>query len=181
MSCLLGLITLIFLGLWHPVHAQESPLNISSPAPSGSEWWFGPAARQDGLGYDSLRRQVLSGESLLGLQVQHRMDPWFSSGGSLLFSQQDSAILLNLDVRWYWPLSLAEPYLGLELSYLTRDNGGLATALRSGFQIQFAPQFQMDTFGLLRYDLFKALFVSSPNDVLLYGGIGLALLWQIGG
>lgn len=177
-----GLLVLILLVLYSPVQAQENPTAEAASAQSSprDEWFWGTVFRRDGLGYDPTLRQALGGENLLGLQMQHRMDPWFSSGASLLFSQEDNALVLSLDGRWYWPLSLAEPYLGLELNYLTRNNGGVSATLRPGVQLRLLPQFQLDGFGLLRYDLFDVLFATSNSDVSLYMGLGLALLWRIG-
>ncbi|PIQ27791.1 hypothetical protein COW36_07730 [bacterium (Candidatus Blackallbacteria) CG17_big_fil_post_rev_8_21_14_2_50_48_46] len=164
-----------------PLQAQEPPppdVQVASE-PVVSQWYWGPVFSHDGLGYDRLLNQPLAGENWWGLSVLHRMDPWFGTGGSLLFAQADNSVALQLDARWYWPLPLVEPYLGAQFSYLTRQNGGFSLALRPGVQLQFLPQLYADVFGLLRYDVFSALFNSENRGDQLYFGLGFALLYRL--
>lgn len=156
-----------------PLQAQEMP-----PTPARSEsWQMGLFYKQEGLGYDSANARALGGEGWVGVQMLHRLEPYFGTGAALLFSQRDSALEFNLDARWYWPLGVVEPYLGAQLNYLTRDNGGVALALRPGLQLELMPRLQLEAAALLRYDLFGSVF--QGNNAPLLGGFSLGVLYQI--
>jgi len=172
--------------VWAPVLAQaqtsvfpveafvvtEFPLYVS-------QWYIGPVFKRDGIGYDSVKNQVLAGENWLGLQTLHRQETWFGSGGHLLFSLQDSAIELGIDARLFLPLPLIEPYLGAELNYMTRHFGGFSIALRPGAQLHFLPMLSLDAFAQLRYDLFNLTFGNGSRGDQLLWGLGLAVLYKL--
>lgn len=152
---------------------------VAEPPPYVSQWYLGPVFKRDGLGYDSVKNQALAGENWLGLQVLHRQETWFASGGHLLFAAEDSALDVGLDVRFFWPLPLIEPYLGGELNYLTRHFGGFSLALRPGAQLHFLPMLSLDVFGQLRYDVFNATFGNGSRGDQLLWGLGLAVLYKL--
>jgi hypothetical protein len=165
-----GLLTLL---LALPLQAQEIPAAITPVA--AERWQLGLLYKQDGLGYAGAK--ALTGEGWVGVQMLHRLEAYFGTGAALLFSQRDSALEFNLDARWYWPLGVVEPYLGAQLNYLTRDNGGVALALRPGVQLSLMPRLQLEAAALLRYDLFGSVFQN--NSTPLLSGFSLGVLYQI--
>lgn len=164
--------------------AQESAPPAEVPATTEpplyvSQWYLGPVFKRDSIGYDSVKNQALAGENWLGLQVLHRQETWFGSGGHLLFATQDSAMEFGLDARLFLPLPLIEPYLGAELNYMTRHGGGFSIALRPGAQLHFLPMLSVDAFAQLRYDLFNQAFGSGSRGDQLLWGLGLAVLYKL--
>ena len=168
-------ICLVALLLALPLQAQEMP-PAAKPSPP-ENWQMGLLYKQDGLGYNAASAKALGGERWFGLQMLHRLEPYLGTGAALLFSQHDSALEFNLDARWYWPLGRVEPYLGAQLNYLTRDNGGVALVLRPGVQLQLMPRLQLEAAALLRYDLFGSIFQS--NSAPMLSGLSLGVLYQI--
>jgi hypothetical protein len=163
---------------WAQESAPDKNVSVEPPA-FVSQWFVGPQFKREALGFDSVLQQTLPGESWLGLAVFHRQDPWFGTGGALLFSQQDSAMEIEIDARWFLPLPLIEPYLGAQLNYLTREFGGFSIALRPGAQLQLLPQLYLDVFGQLRYDLFNFLFGAGKRGDQLLFGLGIAVLYKL--
>ena len=91
----------------------------------------------------------------------------------------DNSFEFNLDASLILPLRVFQPYLGAELSYLTRSNGGFAVALKPGalVELQEVP-IQLNFFGLARYDVFNALFGTQALNQLLLGA-GLDVMFRI--
>ena len=148
-----------------PARAQDASLEGHV-----SQWYLGPAFKLDGwaIGPHPLETH----DQLLGAQLFHRMEPFFGTGASLYFAPRDSVFEFNLDARWIWPLPAFEPYAGLQLSYLTRNDGGISLSFKPGLlaQVPGLP-LQLDIFGLARYDVFQALFGSQePNQLMLGAG-----------
>ena len=166
---------LLALLLTLPLQAQEMP-PATTPTPPES-WQLGLLYKQDGLSYDGTRGKALGGEGWFGVHMLHRLEPNFGTGAALLFSQRDSALEFNLDARWYWPFGLVEPYLGAQLNYLTRDNGGVSLALRPGIQMQLMPRIQLEAAALLRHDLFGSVF--QDNSAPLLSGLSVGVLYQL--
>lgn len=164
--------------LWaSPVWAQESP---GSSEKIQHPWLVGITGQFDGISYQPSNQQFSdSSEFFIGPQVFVRHDPWFGTGGHLLFSQKDNALEVGLDARYFFPLPLVEPYMGANLSFLTRDAGGFSLALRPGVFVQAIPHFTLDFFLLGRYDLFYQAF-GTPVDGkdLIHVGLGASVLYR---
>lgn len=155
-----------------PAQAQEDTPGFT-PA-----WYLGPAFKLDGWDFGINLRE--SHDKLGGLQAFYRMEPNFGTGASLMFSPQDSNFDFSLDARWILPLlSVFEPYAGVQLGYITRSTGGLSICFRPGMlaAIPGLP-FQLDLYGLARYDVKEALFGNHDlNQFML--GIGAALQYKL--
>ncbi len=173
----------LFLGLtllmvfYLPAQAQEEVVPGDESYGYYSHWYLGPAYKLDGwaIGPHPLETH----DRLVGIQAFHRMMPYFGTAASLYFSTVDSDFEIDLDARWIWPIPWAEPYAGLQLSYLTRSVGGVGLSFKPGLlaQIPGLP-LQLDIYGLASYDVFQALFGSqNPNQLLL--GIGAVLQYRI--
>jgi hypothetical protein len=161
-----------------PVLAQD-PNQNQDPAEAGyqAQWLIGPAYKLDGwaFGYHPLE----SHDQLVGFQLFHRMESFFGTGASLFFAPGDSAFEVDLDARWIWSLPWFEPYAGIQLTYLTRSNGGIALSLRPGLLAQLPGlPLQLDVYGLASYDVVNALFgTQNPNQLLL--GAGAVLQYRL--
>lgn len=169
-------LTLIAL-LSLPVLAQEEVVPGDPSFGYYSQWYIGPAYKLDGWAFGV--HPLETHDQLVGLQVFHRMEPYFGTSASLFYSHIDSDFEIDLDARWIWPLPWFEPYAGLQLSYLTRSVGGVGLSLKPGLlaQIPGLP-LQLDIYGLASYDVFQALFGSqNPNQLLL--GIGAVLQYRL--
>lgn len=173
--CFLGLALLALSSF--PALAQEEVVPGDPSYGYYSNWLIGPAFKLDGwaIGPHPLETH----DQLIGLQVFHRMMPTFGTGASLFFAPGDSEFEFNLDGRWIWPLPAVEPYAGAQLSYLTRNNGGISISFKPGLlaQVPGLP-LQLDLFALARYDFIQALFGSqNPNQLML--GAGAVLQYQL--
>jgi len=156
-----------------PAAAQES--SPAEPASPGfeSKWYLGGTYRLDGLG-------AAGNDQIFGLQMNHRMEPTFGTGASVLFIPKDSSFDINLDARWIWPLPVFEPYIGAQMGYLTRSTGGFSLALRSGVMVELQDlPLQLEFYGLVRYDVFAALWGGNIGQEPLSIGLGTSILYRL--
>lgn len=161
-----------------PPAETAPPQPIEAPPAFEPYWLVGPVFKQDGLGYDPVAQQATGGFPWIGLQTFYRMEPFWGTGVSLMTSPADDAFELQLEGRAMLPLGLLDPYLGLQLAYLTRDVGGFSLALRPGLQVQVLPQLYLDLFGQLRFDAWDLLFNGADGDQLRLG-LGASLMLRI--
>jgi hypothetical protein len=167
----------LLTGLCNPVWGQSSMGEDSlvfepMEPPFASQWYLGGTYRLDGIGS--------SPDNSFGLQLFHRMEKTFGTGGSVLFLPEDSSFDINLDARWIWPLPIAEPYLGAQLGYLTRSTGGVSLALRPGVMFE-APRIPLmfEVYGLVRYDVFGAVFGGDAVQNPLTIGLGASVSYRL--
>lgn len=146
---------IVCLSICLPSYSQEEEARWS-----GLAWGISPAIKWDGISFDSNTNQWSEPDFLLGLESVYRMSPYAGIGASLFFSSnEDSAIEVGMDYRCYLPLlnDLLNPYIGLQLNYLTRKIGGFSIVLRPGIEIITIPNFALSAFGQIRYDIFESL------------------------
>lgn len=159
-----------FCGTNTSVSAEESPFEPS--------FGFGLATQLESLQWPS----VVNPESpsiFGGIQTLYRMTPQFATGGSLLFEPNRSEVIVQLNTRWIWPLYVAEPYLGAQLDYLSRTDGGFSLALRPGVLIPlgFLPS-SLDVYSLVRYDVAGILLSGRDPVGAAHFALGAALLFH---
>lgn len=171
-----------FVGLSSTALAQESGFDWDSlfepePAHFDSKWYLGASAKLDSWGIGAQPQE--HHDQMLGLRAFHRMQKTWATGASLYFATTDNSFEFNLDGSLILPLRVFQPYLGAELSYLTRSNGGFALALKPGalIELQELP-IQLNFFGLARYDIFNAVFGNQALNQLLLGA-GFDVLFRI--
>lgn len=157
--------------LWGNAHAQEAEAFVP-------RWYIGPTYKTDGFSLGAGARGA-GLDQRIGLQVFHRMEPIFGTGGSLWFDPGGNSFEVTLDARWIWPLPVVEPYAAAQIGYLTRDVGGLSLEFRPGIlaEIPGLP-FQIDVFVVSRYDAVEALFGSQNPNQLLFG-LGSTLQFRL--
>jgi hypothetical protein len=161
-----------------PPSDTAPPQPLEAPPAFEPYWLIGPVFKQDGFGYDPIAQRGVGGFPWMGLQSFYRMEPFWGTGASLLTSPVDNAFEVLIEGRAMLPLGILDPYLGLQLAYLTRDVGGFSLALRPGLQVQVLPWVYLDLFGQLRFDAWDALFSGSDGDQLLFG-VGTSLMLRI--
>ena len=172
-----GLLCLILLlGTTQPsAYAQENeaPIDIS-------KWYFGPVFQQDEIYINTDKNERTSGITYYGLRFFHRMDTSFATGANILFDPKYSSFSISLDSRWIWDLSVVEPYLGIELAYLTRSSGGLNLAPKLGIQVELKElPVLIDFYFLTRYDITKVIFDNTQSINPLQFGIGTTIQYRI--
>lgn len=152
------------------VLAQESPFE-----PSFS---FGLAGQLESLQWPSVEN-IEDPAIFGGIQTLYRMTPQFATGGSLLFEPNRSEVIVQLNTRWLWPLYIAEPYLGSQLEYFSRTDGGFSLALRPGVLIPlpFLPA-SVDLYTLARYDVVGVLLNGQDPLGAAHFALGTALLFH---
>lgn len=166
--------TLLFLALpaWSQANNDNS-LSFEAAEPAfESQWYLGGTYRLDNIGHRI--------EQGVGMQLFHRMEPSFGTGGGILFLPTDSSFEVNLDARWIWPLPVIEPYLGAQIGYLTRSTGGVSLALRPGIMLE-VPRLPLmfELYSLARYDLFGVVFGGEAVQSPFLLGFGLALSYRL--
>lgn len=151
-------------------HAQESPFE-----PSFS---FGLAGQLESLQWPSVSNPEVPA-LFGGIQTLYRMTPHFASGGSLLFEPNRSEVIVQLNTRWIFPLYIADPYLGAQLEYFSRTDGGFSLALRSGVLVPlaFLPA-SLDLYTLGRYDVAGVLLNGRDPLGAAHFALGAALLFH---
>ena len=161
---------LFFCTVNAPAVAQDAPFE-----PSFS---FGLAGQLENLQWPSVANP--EDPSIFGgIQTLYRMTPQFATGGSLLFEPSRSEVIVQLNTRWIWPLYVAEPYLGAQLDYLSRTDGGFSLALRPGVLIPlvFLPA-SLDLYSLARYDVAGILLSGRDPVGAAHFALGAALLFN---
>jgi hypothetical protein len=169
--CFVALLCVLIVGFTaSKARAEESPFE-----PSFS---FGLAGQLESLQWPSVSNPE-SPTIFGGIQTLYRMTPHFASGGSLLFEPTRSEIIVQLNTRWIWPLYVAEPYLGAQLEYLSRTDGGFSLAFRPGVLVPlpFLPA-SLDFYTLGRYDVVGILLNGRDPLGAAHFALGAALLFQ---
>ncbi len=115
-----------------------------------------------------------------GVQTVYRMSPTFASGGTLLFESNRSEVILQANTRWYWPLYVAEPYLGTQLEYFTRTDGGVSIALRPGVQIPLPfLNMDLDFYALGRYDVVGLVLRGRDPLAAAHFSLGASVMFRL--
>jgi len=171
------LLHLILLFLAPPVKAQN---NQDSGLEDTSKWYFGPVVRLDELKIDNSEDETASGLNYYGLRLFHRMSDHFATGANILFSPEHSSFSIDLDSRWIWSLPIFEPYIGVELAYLTRSSGGLNLAPKLGVLIELEElPILFDLHLLGRYDVTAVIFENAQSHSSLNFGVGASIQYRL--
>lgn len=172
----------IFLFVWvSPVHAQMPQVTSLPPveAPVYPQFSLGLLGQLESLQLptvDNPETPTLFG----GIQTLYRMNPYFASGGGLLFEPNRSEVIVQFNTRWIWPLYVAEPYVGTQLEYFSRTDGGFSLALRPGvlLPVPFLPA-DIDLYALGRYDVAGLVFSGRTPLNAAHFAVGASLMFRL--
>lgn len=160
------------LGHGFVAHAQE---DLPAPLPEIRHWSVSLSGKWDNLNPIAGNPKEVPVDFLLGLEFLNRMSRDMAAGGSVyLYSSVDNALELSGNFRYYWPVAdILDPYVGVQLNYLTRDNGGFSIVLRPGLEIPVGEHLRLEGFGQIRYDIWHGLNAGDFAKDTLSVGVGL--------
>lgn len=164
--------------LWGSLSTASAQTLLPEPEAFEPSFSVGLAGQWESLqlGVDNPEVSTIFG----GIQTLYRMTPHFASGGSVLFEPNRSEVIVQLNTRWLWPLYVAEPYLGAQMEYFSRTDGGLSLAFRPGvlIPVPFLPV-DLDLYALGRYDVVGLLFSGRDPLNAAHFAVGASVLFRL--
>lgn len=156
-----------------------APVSAQSPEPFEPTFSVGLAGQWESLqwpGVNNPETPTLFG----GVHTLYRMSPNFASGGGILFEPNRSEVIVQLNTRWLWPLYVAEPYVGAQLEYFSRTDGGVSLAFRPGvlIPVPFLPA-DVDLYALGRYDVVGLLLSGRDPLGAAHFAVGASVLFRL--